>query len=297
MIKNLELFKVFYYVASTRSLTKAAAELSITQPAVSQSMKQLEASLNVKLFNRTAKGIRLTDDGEVLFSYVSKGYETIEQGIKKLHDIMDLNEGEIIIGANDYGIKYYLLSHLETFKTKYPGIRLNITPMSDSEIIDSVSRGKIDIGITLDNGSKNTDSVSVRDIDTINYIFVAGTNYSYLKAPMLPLQLLSHLPLICSPSDYPSRALMDNMLIENGINIKPAYELSSSDMILQYALNNYGVAFLPKSYTIPYIENGSLFELVLSIEMPTLPLYLVTESEINASKAALTLADTLSGVL
>lgn len=297
MIKNLELFKVFYYVASTRSLTKAAAELSITQPAVSQSMKQLEASLNVKLFNRTAKGIRLTDDGEMLFSYVSKGYETIEQGIKRLNNILDLEEGEIIIGANDYGIKYYLLSHLDPFKTKYPNIRLNIVPMDDSDITDSVKSGKIDIGITLDNCSDSLNSISVKQIDTINYIFAAGANYSYLKAPMLPLQLLSHLPLICSPSNHSSRTIMDELLRKNGIIITPTYELASSDLILQYALNNYGVAFLPKSYAMPYIENNSLIELSLSIEMPTLPLFLITESQTNASKASLTLADMLSGKL
>ena len=67
MINNLEAYKVFYYVAKCGSVTKAAGELSISQPAVSQAVKQLENTLDVSLFHRAAKGVRLTGEGELLF--------------------------------------------------------------------------------------------------------------------------------------------------------------------------------------------------------------------------------------
>ena len=66
MINNLEAYKVFYYVAKCGSVTKAAGELSISQPAVSQAVKQLENTLDVSLFHRAAKGVRLTGEGEFL---------------------------------------------------------------------------------------------------------------------------------------------------------------------------------------------------------------------------------------
>lgn len=295
MIKNLELFKVFYYVATTSSLTKAAEKLSITQPAVSQAMKQLEANLDVKLFKRTARGIRLTGEGEMLFTYVSKGYESMELGVSKLHEILDLKDGEITIGGNDYGIKYYLLTNLETFRGKYPNIRLNIIPMEDDEVIKALANRKIDIGLTL-SGCETADSSEIicTQTDNVQYIFAAGTNYTYLKAPMLPLQLLSHLPLISRSTNYSDRVLMDNLLTQNHINIEPAYELSSSDLIMQYALNNFGVAFLPKAYALPYTENGSLIELSLATEIPSLPLYLINRPENDTSKAALALIELLT---
>ena len=77
MAANLEYYKVFYYVAKTGSFTIAAKELSVSQSAVSQSVKQLETALNATLFRRIAKGVALTKEGELLFSYVAKGYEQI----------------------------------------------------------------------------------------------------------------------------------------------------------------------------------------------------------------------------
>ena len=105
-MNNLEYYKVFYHVAKYGGLTAAAEALSISQPAVSQSMKQLEEALGTKLFSRTARGIRLTQEGELLYSYVAKGYEQIEQGEKLLQQMLHLELGEIRIGASDLTLKY-----------------------------------------------------------------------------------------------------------------------------------------------------------------------------------------------
>ena len=74
---NLEYYKIFYYVAGYQSITLAAEQLTISQPAVSQAVKHLEQALSCPLFVRTTKGVRLTKEGEMLYSYVQRGYETI----------------------------------------------------------------------------------------------------------------------------------------------------------------------------------------------------------------------------
>jgi DNA-binding transcriptional LysR family regulator len=84
MVTGLEHYRAFYYVAKCGSLTQAAEQLSISQPAVSQSLRQLEATLGTQLFSRTSRGVHLTREGELLYSYVSKGYQQIETGEKKL---------------------------------------------------------------------------------------------------------------------------------------------------------------------------------------------------------------------
>ena len=106
MINNLEAYKVFYYVAKCGSVTKAAGELSISQPAVSQAVKQLENTLDVSLFHRAAKGVRLTGEGELLYSYVAKGYEQIELGVKKVHQMQNMELGEVRIGASDMTLQF-----------------------------------------------------------------------------------------------------------------------------------------------------------------------------------------------
>ena len=74
---NLEYYKIFYYVAGSQSITLAAEQLTISQPAVSQAVKHLEQALSCPLFVRTTKGVRLTKEGEMLYSYVQRGYETV----------------------------------------------------------------------------------------------------------------------------------------------------------------------------------------------------------------------------
>ena len=127
MINNLEAYKVFYYVAKCGSVTKAAGELSISQPAVSQAIKQLENTLDAALFHRAAKGVRLTSEGELLYSYVAKGYEQIEMGVKKVHQMQNMELGEVRIGASDMTLQFYLLPYLEKFHEQYPGIKVIVT--------------------------------------------------------------------------------------------------------------------------------------------------------------------------
>ncbi len=94
MINNLEAYKVFYYAARLQSITLAARELAISQPAVSQAVKQLEGAVGTALFVRTSRGVRLTREGELLFSYVEKGYEQLETGERKLRQMLNLELGK-----------------------------------------------------------------------------------------------------------------------------------------------------------------------------------------------------------
>ena len=77
---SLEYYKVFYYVERLGSITRAAQALCISQPAVSQAVRQLEQTLGVTLFIRTAKGVRLTEEGKTLAVYVERGMENFLKG-------------------------------------------------------------------------------------------------------------------------------------------------------------------------------------------------------------------------
>ena len=86
---SLEYYKIFYYTAQCRSISAAAQQLSISQPAVSQGIRQLEKQLGTQLFIRTPKGVRLTSEGDMLFAYVSRGYESIQAGEHKLMQMLN----------------------------------------------------------------------------------------------------------------------------------------------------------------------------------------------------------------
>lgn len=97
----------FLYTARYKNLTKAANELHITQPSVSYAIKQMEDSLGLKLFHRLSKGVELTEEGRALLEYVEPSLVMLDSAQKHLHNLKQLNEGEVRIGASDSLIKIF----------------------------------------------------------------------------------------------------------------------------------------------------------------------------------------------
>ena len=137
-MNSLEYYKVFYYVAQFGSVTMAAKELSISQPAVSQSLRQLENSLGAKLFTRASKGVRLTAEGEILYRYVARGCEQILMGEQRLEQMLNLELGEIHIGASDMTLQFYLLPYLERFHEQYPHIKVVVSNAPTPETLENL---------------------------------------------------------------------------------------------------------------------------------------------------------------
>ena len=144
---NLEYYKIFYYVGKIGSISGAAESLCISQPAVSQAVKQLEKALGISLFVRRAKGVELTVEGKVLYSYVKQGYEYIKLGERQLMQMIDMENGEVRIGASDMTLRYFLLNHLENFHEKYPNIKVSVTNAPTPETLKYLMEGKIDFGV------------------------------------------------------------------------------------------------------------------------------------------------------
>lgn len=260
MISNLEYYKVFYYVAKYGSVTKAAGELAISQPAVSQAIKQLERQLEVVLFYRAAKGVKLTSEGQLLYSYVEKGYEQIELGVRKVRELQNLELGEIRIGASDMTLQFYLLPYLEKFHEQYPEIKVTVTNAPTPETLQYLKEGKIDFGIVSTPFPEMAD-VKITTVREIEDIFVAGRRFISYKNKTLDLQELEKLPLICLEKNTSTRSYMDDFLSKNNVTIHPEFELATSDMIVQFALRNLGVAGIVKDFAKDYVESGLLFEL------------------------------------
>ncbi|MEF2735064.1 MAG: LysR family transcriptional regulator, partial [Blautia sp.] len=111
MDQNLSLYKVFYTVANTGNISKAAAELYISQPAISKSIRKLEQNLEVTLFSRNSRGVHLTEEGEVLYDYVQKAFYSLQLGEMQLKKINELGIGHLRIGVSTTLCKYVLLDY------------------------------------------------------------------------------------------------------------------------------------------------------------------------------------------
>ena len=294
MVSNLEYYKVFYHVAKLGSVTMAAGELAISQPAVSQAIRQLEQHLGAKLFVRYSKGVRLTREGELLFSYVSKGYEQMEQGEHKLQQMLNLELGEVHIGASDMTLQFFLLPFLEKFHEKYPGIKVQVSNAPTPETLEFLKNGKIDFGV-VSTPFPGQDGLNVRQVKEIQDTFVAGRRFIQYKNRMLDFSELEKLPLICLEGNTSTRSYMDHFLAQNGVHIHPEFELATSDMIVQFALRNLGVGSVMREFAARQLEDGRLFELRFNKILPKRSICIVTQEKNPLSVAAQNLLTIIDG--
>lgn len=285
MIYNLESYKVFYYTARLQSITRAAKELAISQPAVSQAVRQLEEHIGARLFVRTSKGVHLTREGELLFSYVSKGYEQLETGERKLRQMLNLELGEVHIGASDMTLQFFLLPFLERFHEKYPGIKVRVSNAPTPETLRFLKDGRIDFGV-VSTPFALEEGLRFQEVKEIQDTFVAGRRFIQYKNRMLDFSELEKLPLICLEGKTSTREYMDAFLRENGVLIRPEFELATSDMIVQFTLRSLGVGNVMREFAEAELESGRLFELRFNKMIPKRNFCIVTNEKNPLSAAA-----------
>lgn len=285
MSMNLEYYKIFYYVAKYGGITAAAEQLCISQPAVSQAIKQLEKNLGSNLFIRTAKGTKLTVEGESLYFYVQRGYETILTGEEKFKKMMDLETGEIRIGASDMTLQFCLLPYLESFHEVYPNIKVNVTNAPTPETIANLKEGKIDFGCVSTPFVTKSD-FHITKAKQIEDIFVAGNKFWRYKNKMMFYQELEDLPIICLEHNTSTRKYIDDFLSENHVVLNPEFELATSDIIVQFALRNLGIGCVVSDFAKKYIESGELIQLHFDKPVPKRDICIISSNKNPISNAA-----------
>lgn len=289
---SMEYYKIFYYVAKCRSITAAAAELCISQPAVSQGLKQLEQGLGVCLFTRTAKGVSLTKEGAMLYSYVKNGYEQITLGEQKLQEMLNMKTGEIRIGASDMTLRFYLLPYLRNYHRLYPDIKVTVTNAPTPQTLEHLKAGRIDFGIvsTPFEEQKHLQILPVREIQDV---FVAGSRFWNYKTQMLRYEQLKNMPLICLEENTSTRHYVDEFLKQERMELTPEFELATSDMIVQFALQNLGIGCVVQDFAQRYIEEDELFILQFDKQIPKRTICVVNDDRLPLSVAAGRLMDLL----
>ena len=289
---NLEYYKVFYYVAKYGSITKTAKELCLSQPAVSQSIRALEEALGASMFVRRSKGVELTAEGSALYDYVKEGYERIVEGENKVKEMLGLSDGTIRIGASDMTLQFYLLPYLEKFHSEYPGINVTVTNAPTPLTIDHLHAGRIDFGV-VSTPFVSDEKVEIFKGRKIRDIFVAGSKFEELRGKKLSYRDLLDFPIISLESNTSTRRYIDSFLSRQGVELHPEFELSTSSIVVQFAVRNLGIGCVVEDFARDEIESGKLFKLEFDTEIPDREICVISDKKVPASKAAKALLEML----
>lgn len=279
---NLEYYRIFYTIARTGSLTAAAKELFVTQPALSQSLNSLERQLGGQLFVRTPRGMVLTPEGEALLRYVEQGLNIFEQGQNRFDEMKHLSAGNIRIGASDTLCRHFLLPYIRRFHGLYPEIGIHITNRTTPETITLLRAGQVDAAFV--NLPADTHEFDTRERMRLQDCFVAAGQYQPSK-PLTPQEFCA-LPLIMIESSSNTRQTLDRFMLSLGVRPKPEFELGSFDLVVDFAKAGLGIGCVTREFVKDELHAGTLFEVSTTFTVPPRAIGSVTRREVPLTFAA-----------
>lgn len=294
MEQNLSLYKIFYEVAKAQNISKAAKELYISQPAISKSISRLEEALNVALFIRNSRGVQLTEEGQTLFEHTKMAFEILNRGEEQIKQMQELGIGQIRIGASTTLCKYLLIPYLKDFINAYPQIKITLESYGTSRTLELLEHGQIDIGLVAE--PRNMKGLDFYPIAEIQDGFV--TTQNYLKG--LPAttedssfqdNIFDNATIMLLEESNITRKFVDKYLFEQHIEPAHILEVSTMDLLIEFARIGLGVACVIKDFVKDDIENGSLVEIPLTVPMTTRQIGFVYQKHHGMTKAVKTFID------
>lgn len=285
MMQSLSSYRIFYTVAKTKNISKAAKELYISQPAISKSIQKLEESMNCELFRRSSRGVTLTEEGELLYSHVKIAFEALALGEDKLKNAIELGVGHLKIGVSSTLCKYMLLPYLKEFIKSYPHINISIACQSTNETLQLLEENKIDVGlIGKPDNLKNIDFYYLAEIEDI---FVATQDYirNLKTRGIKEEQILQNSTLMLLDKNNITRQYIEDYLQENHILIQNSIDISSMDLLIEFAKISVGVACVIKGFVKNELLDGSLVEIPLGFPIHKREVGFAYKSSMKPSKS------------
>lgn len=278
---NYELYKVFYYVATTLSFSEASKQLFISQSAVSQAIKALEKKLDQTLFIRSTKRVQLTPEGEILLRHVEPAMNLIKRGESQLIDAV-ASGGQIRIGASDTICRYFLVPYLKKFHEEFPAAHIKVTNQTSLKCVELLETGQVDLIVINYPNSNLSNLYSLKRIGKFRDLFVANNAYSELKDRKVSLKELLEYPILMLEKQSTTSEFLHNLFQQHQLDLVPEIELSSNDLLIDLAKIGLGIAFIP-DYCIPE-KSEDLFFLETAEELPQRELAIVHNNHIPVSK-------------
>lgn len=267
-MENLAYYNIFYTVAKCGSISRAAKELFISQPAVSKSIKKLEEMLDTTLFIRNSRGVTLTEDGSLLYEHISQALSAIHEGERNLKRNRKLEVGHLHIGVSTTLCKHIMLPLLQNFIRQNPHIAVTIDCLSSAETAALLAENKLDAGLLVEtNASKQLAFTPVSDL---SYTFIASKQYlNNLKLrenvdyTQENSRFFRTATLMLMDRGNISRQHAENYFRDNSIETGQILETSNMELLVEFARIGLGVACVIRNFIEEEIKNGTLVEIPL----------------------------------
>jgi DNA-binding transcriptional LysR family regulator len=234
----------FIEVAKQLSFSKAAEKLNVTQPTLSKMVKNLEEELDVLLFDRTTKHMKLTDAGEIVFEEAQEIMRLMNNLSDKLADRMKIKKGHIKIGLPPVIGSLFFPKLIRDFRKYYPNIHISLEEEGAKKVEKMIEEGTVDFGVAVLPVKKEL-------FDSYPFVkselkLVVDTGHPLSEVDTIPLENLQNESFIFMREGFALHDRIREHCIEAGFKPNVVYESSQWDFITEMVANGNGVAILPE---------------------------------------------------
>jgi DNA-binding transcriptional LysR family regulator len=262
MEQNLSFYNIFNSVAETGNISRAAKQLFISQPAVSKAIQSLEDNLGTTLFIRNSRGVKLTEEGLLLYEHTKNAFDTLSRAEESIKRIQELGIGHLRIGASSTLCKYLLLPYLDGFVRENPHVKITIDNQSSSHTLKMLENNELDIGLVAK--PSGSDVFLFHTLGEIEDIFVATRSYlDNLTLRENSADIFSSANIMLLDEENISRKYIENYFKTNSIEPKHILEISSMDLLIEFAKTSLGVACVIKEFVLSELKAGTLVQVPL----------------------------------
>ncbi len=285
MVAKLEQYRIFKEVADSGNLTAAAQKLYISQSAVSQCIKSLEASLEAQLFARHPRGVSLSRPrGSSSMNTSARRWFCCKRVSTGFSRCGSGATGELSIGINSTLMKYYLMPILEAYHKAYPQIRIHIHGGTSGHVLEQLKDGQVDLAFATtppEGGSFQTVHCF-----TTHTAFVAAPDFDCDFSRLYTLEEITRFPLLVLDRAASSRRFLEAEFLKRGLKLEPEMESASHNLLISLARIGLGVACVTREMSLSGLDRGVIRELKCAEHLPTRSVSMCTLRGAEPSAAA-----------
>ncbi|GAA4337793.1 LysR family transcriptional regulator [Pigmentiphaga soli] len=237
-MQHLKTLGYFVAVAQNKSIREAAEHLHLTSSALNRHILDLEESLGAPLFERHARGVRLSAAGETYLAYARKALREAEEVHSRIDDLRGLRRGYISLATVAAMAGDRLMEVVAAFQRKYPKICLSVSVMGAEEVVKAVLGHEADLGIAFNPSHAREFYQHARRGFSIHALVHAGHPLAGRQAVSI-LDLRAH-PLAMADHSWGGRQLLDEFLRQNGVRLEPQLVTNSFEVLIDFVRRTEG---------------------------------------------------------
>ncbi|WP_030803322.1 transcriptional regulator CynR [Streptomyces sp. NRRL S-337] len=269
-------------VAEHANFTRAAEELHISQPTLSQQIKQLEKALGVQLLDRTGRTVRLTDAGETYVHHARRALQDLAAGERAVLDVQDLSRGHLRLAVTPTFTAYLTGPLVADFYARHPGISLEVREMTQDRIEAELLGDRLDLGIAF--AGSHLPGIRATALFTETLSLVVGPRHPDLGTPgPQPVSTLDERQLALLSGDFATRRHIDAYLTRHGARPRIAVEANSLLALTEIVRRSPLATVLPDALTR---DHPHLAPLALAPALPARTVTLLRRETTYQSAAA-----------